>query len=139
MPRGKKKTTKPIKDTEKELTEDIEKEQEEIIEPVTFQYVGNLTKTTTLIGIIEKNVPFTVSDASQINHFRNLNTFEELPKSYKIEKKEEVNLDIEYDIHVKMPPKKTYSINLEDSSADIIDESKTDGTGKEIKDEMVEE
>ena len=138
MPRGKKKTTKPIKDTEKELTEDIEKEQEQI-EPVTFQYVGNLTKTTTLVGIIEKNIPFTVSDANQINHFRNLNTFEELPKGYKIEKKEEVNLDIEYDIHVKMPPKKTYSINLEDSSADIIDESKTDGTGKEIKDEMVEE
>ena len=132
MPRGKKKTIKPIKDTEKELTEDIEKEQEQI-EPVTFQYVGNLTKTTTLVGIIEKNVPFTVSDANQINHFRNLNTFEELPKGYKIKKKEDYEIPDDFSSKDTMiASETTLKKDWDDSSNDdLIEESK--------KDEMVEE
>ena len=133
MPRGKKKTTKSIKDTEKELTKDIEKEQEEIIEPVTFQYVGNLTKTTTLVGIIEKDVPFTVSDANQINHFRNLNTFEELPKGYKIEKKEDYEIPDDFSSKDTMVASETtLKKDWDDSSNDdLIEESK--------RDEMVEE
>ena len=102
MPRGKKKTIKPvkvdgkvIKDTDRKLNKDIEKEQEEIIEPVTFQYVGNLKETTTIIGIIQNRVPFTISDANQINHFKNLNTFEELPKGYKISQTQSPNDDKE--------------------------------------------
>jgi len=124
MPRGKKKI-KPVEIND-ELNEDIEKEQEEITKPVTFQYVGNLKATTTMIGIIENRVPFTVSDINQINHFRNLNTFEELPEGYEIKNDEYIS------------SKKEYSIDSENTSAAIIDESKTDGTGKEING-MIEE
>lgn len=104
MPRGKKKSIKTklvkgtddkvIKDTDKKLNKGIEKEHE-IIEPVIFRYIGPLTKTTTVAGIVEKNVPFTISDANQINHFKNLNTFEELPKGYKISQTQSPNDDKE--------------------------------------------
>ncbi|MFX0181974.1 MAG: hypothetical protein ACFE95_02730 [Candidatus Hodarchaeota archaeon] len=78
------KSTKRKKESKGQLNDSLKKQDE--ITPITFQYIGSLQKTTTIVGIVQNRVPFTVSDKIQIHHFRNLNTFEELPKGYKVEK-----------------------------------------------------